>query len=197
MTPNYMQAAGLARALGATVQPWPLRETGAGDDCALGAGSRRVAPARLPQDAGDPALQSEQPDRRAADRRGARRDLPHRRHRRRLGDRRRDLSRRRAGRGRHADGVGPLRARHRLERSVEGVWSARAAHRLGRRAARARQRPLGDPRLHDDRAGRHQRSARAHRARTGAARDAAGADARHHPRRTIRSSAAGSIGRTG
>jgi aspartate/methionine/tyrosine aminotransferase len=28
MTPNYMQAYGLARALGATVRPWPLREQG-------------------------------------------------------------------------------------------------------------------------------------------------------------------------
>lgn len=28
MTPNYMQASGLARALGATVRPWPLREGG-------------------------------------------------------------------------------------------------------------------------------------------------------------------------
>ena len=32
MTPNYMQASGLASALGATVRPWPLRETGLGDD---------------------------------------------------------------------------------------------------------------------------------------------------------------------
>lgn len=31
MTPNYMQAAGLARALGAAVRPWPLRESGEGD----------------------------------------------------------------------------------------------------------------------------------------------------------------------
>jgi aspartate/methionine/tyrosine aminotransferase len=31
MTPNYMQASGLARALGATVRPWRLRETGEGD----------------------------------------------------------------------------------------------------------------------------------------------------------------------
>lgn len=31
MTPNYLQASGLARALGATVRPWPLRETGDGD----------------------------------------------------------------------------------------------------------------------------------------------------------------------
>ncbi len=30
LTPNYMQAAGLARALGATVRPWRLRETVAG-----------------------------------------------------------------------------------------------------------------------------------------------------------------------
>jgi aspartate/methionine/tyrosine aminotransferase len=30
LTPNYMQAAGLARALGATVRPWRLRETGGG-----------------------------------------------------------------------------------------------------------------------------------------------------------------------
>lgn len=29
LTPNYMQAAGLSRALGATVRPWPLRETAA------------------------------------------------------------------------------------------------------------------------------------------------------------------------
>ncbi len=32
MTPNYMQASGLARALGATVRPWRLRETGTGED---------------------------------------------------------------------------------------------------------------------------------------------------------------------
>jgi aspartate/methionine/tyrosine aminotransferase len=32
MTPNYMQMPGLARALGATVKPWRLRETGSGDD---------------------------------------------------------------------------------------------------------------------------------------------------------------------
>lgn len=31
MTPNYMQASGLARALGARVRRWPLRETGEGD----------------------------------------------------------------------------------------------------------------------------------------------------------------------
>jgi hypothetical protein len=31
MTPNYLQASGLAAALGATVRPWPLRETGQGD----------------------------------------------------------------------------------------------------------------------------------------------------------------------
>ena len=31
MTPNYMQASGLARALGAVVRPWPLREVGSGD----------------------------------------------------------------------------------------------------------------------------------------------------------------------
>ena len=31
MTPNYMQAAGLARGLGAIVHPWRLRETGAGE----------------------------------------------------------------------------------------------------------------------------------------------------------------------
>ena len=31
MTPNYMQTAGLARGLGATVRPWRLRETAAGD----------------------------------------------------------------------------------------------------------------------------------------------------------------------
>jgi aspartate/methionine/tyrosine aminotransferase len=31
MTPNYLQAAGLARALGATVRPWRLRETGTAD----------------------------------------------------------------------------------------------------------------------------------------------------------------------
>jgi aspartate/methionine/tyrosine aminotransferase len=31
MMPNYMQVPGLARALGATIRPWWLRETGAGD----------------------------------------------------------------------------------------------------------------------------------------------------------------------
>ena len=31
MVPNYMQAPGLARALGATVRPWRLRETGSGE----------------------------------------------------------------------------------------------------------------------------------------------------------------------
>src|SRR5687768_2538988 len=31
MTPNYMQASGLSRALGATVRPWRLRETAADD----------------------------------------------------------------------------------------------------------------------------------------------------------------------
>jgi aspartate/methionine/tyrosine aminotransferase len=30
LTPNYLQMAGLARALGATIRPWPLRETGEG-----------------------------------------------------------------------------------------------------------------------------------------------------------------------
>ena len=48
--------------------------------------------------------------------------------------------------------------------------TARPAHRLARRAAVARRRPVGHPRLHDDRARRHQRSPRAHcaRARRGA-----------------------------
>jgi aspartate/methionine/tyrosine aminotransferase len=32
MTPNYMQASGLARALGAVVHPWPLREVGEGGE---------------------------------------------------------------------------------------------------------------------------------------------------------------------
>ena len=31
MTPTYMQVPGLARALGATVRPWPLRESGSGE----------------------------------------------------------------------------------------------------------------------------------------------------------------------
>ena len=31
MTPNYLQASGLARALGATVRPWELRENGSGE----------------------------------------------------------------------------------------------------------------------------------------------------------------------
>lgn len=30
MTPNYLQVSGLARALGATVRPWPLQESGSG-----------------------------------------------------------------------------------------------------------------------------------------------------------------------
>lgn len=40
MTPNYMQAAGLARGLGATVRPWRLRETAAGH---AGAAERALA----------------------------------------------------------------------------------------------------------------------------------------------------------
>lgn len=50
MTPNYMQASGLARALGATVRPWPLRETAAadaadpGDQRERGNGQMRWAP---------------------------------------------------------------------------------------------------------------------------------------------------------
>ena len=32
MTPNYLQASGLAKALGASVRVWPLRESGEGDD---------------------------------------------------------------------------------------------------------------------------------------------------------------------
>jgi aspartate/methionine/tyrosine aminotransferase len=31
MTPNYLQVSGLARALGATVRPWPLQEIGSGE----------------------------------------------------------------------------------------------------------------------------------------------------------------------
>jgi aspartate/methionine/tyrosine aminotransferase len=36
MTPNYMQASGLARGLGATVRPWRLREIGSGDNARWG-----------------------------------------------------------------------------------------------------------------------------------------------------------------
>jgi hypothetical protein len=43
MTPNYMQASGLARALGATVRPWRLRETAA-DHTDHAEGTMRWAP---------------------------------------------------------------------------------------------------------------------------------------------------------
>ena len=115
---------------------------------------------------------------------------------RRVGHRRRDLSRRGARRGRHADGVGPLRARDRDERPVEGVRPARAAHRLGRRAAGRSSPTSGRPRLHDDRARRDQRSAGAHRARAGAARRRCSRGRAGSSAPTTRSSGAGSSGRT-
>ena len=61
----------------------------------------------------------------------------------------------------------------------------------------ARARALGRARLHDDRAGRRQRSAGADRARARPPRASARAHARHHPRRTTPSCAAGSIAEPG
>jgi aspartate/methionine/tyrosine aminotransferase len=43
LTPNYMQAAGLARALGATVRPWRLRETAAEPTDPTGTSERKWA----------------------------------------------------------------------------------------------------------------------------------------------------------
>ena len=186
MTPNYMQACGPR----ARPRARPPPVAAAAD---TGERRTRAAMARRPRRAGsarDAAktraillCNPEQPDRRAARRGDARRDLPRSRRRRRLGHRRRDLSRRGARGGRHADGVGTLRARD--------------------RDAAACRRPTGCPGLrigwvvappalvadlwaiHDYTTiapGGDQRSAGADRARAGAARDAAGADARHHPR---------------
>jgi len=47
MTPNYMQASGLARALGATVHPWRLRETAAAGDPASTADHRERASGQM------------------------------------------------------------------------------------------------------------------------------------------------------
>ena len=41
LTPNYMQASGLARGLGATVRPWRLR-AGTADGASMGAGPGRA-----------------------------------------------------------------------------------------------------------------------------------------------------------
>ena len=197
MTPNYMQVRGpRARRSARPSRPWRLRASTRTPDAGR-ADLDGAEHARHARHARDPALQS-RTTRPApgSTRDDARRDLPPRRRGRRLGRRRRDLPRRGARRRRHADGLGPLRARGRHERAVEGLRPARPADRLDRRAARSRRGPVGRPRLHDDRARRDQRSARAHRARAGAARGSCSRGRAASSARTTRSSGAGSSGRT-
>ena len=76
MTPNYMQAGGLARALGAEVVSWPMRLAGVRGAGAMDSGPRR---ARRTGDAchtRGAGVQSEQPDWGAPRGGGARRHLP-------------------------------------------------------------------------------------------------------------------------
>ena len=79
MAPNYMQVArAVARALGARVRAVAAGVRRDAPHAAVAAGSRRArARSSRRADAADPDLQSEQPDRRAAHSRGARRHLPH------------------------------------------------------------------------------------------------------------------------
>ena len=192
-----MQASGLARGLGATVRPWragkpadrntattmdggPRRAAGARDD-RRPARSVSATPTTRPARGSTPTLDAV--CRIASDGR-------------RMGDRRRDLSRRGARRRRHADGVGTIRARGRDERLVEGLRPARAAHRLARRAARARRRPLvrstTTPR--SPRAGSTIGWRGSRWSRRGGRRCSRGRAGSSAP--TIRSSGAGSSGRT-
>ena len=95
-------------------------------------------------------------------------------------------------RGAELDGVETPTSWGRYERAIVTSGLSKAyglpglRDRLGRRAAGAHRGAVGRPRLHDDRPGRDQRSARADRARAGAARAAARADARHPPHQLSR-----------
>ena len=182
MTPNYMQASGLARALGATVRPWPLRET----DSATSAWAPdldELQRARHAEDAGDPPVQS-RTIRPAPGSTTPTLD---------------EICRIAAtvgawvvddeiyrGAEREADDTPTVWGRY--ERAIVTSGLSKAYGLPGLRIGwvvappDVVSRPVVDPRLHDDRARRDQRSARAHRAGAGAARDAAGAHARDHPR---------------
>ena len=74
MTPNYMQASGLARGLGATVRPWHLRETSGADGAPCWAVDLDELKALLtPKTRAILHLQPEQSDGRPAERRNSRR----------------------------------------------------------------------------------------------------------------------------
>ena len=173
MAPNYMQVGGLARALGARGACVAARRC----DTAARAGAPDLDAAGAlvtPTTRAHPDLQSEQPDRRAPDGGGAGRDLPDRRRRHgawvAVG---RDLPRRRARRRRDADRCGAATSASSSRAGCRRPTGCRACGSAGSSAPPdAGRRAVGRPRLHDDRAGRDQRSARADRA--GAARARAG-----------------------
>ena len=196
LTPNYMQARGpRARARGdrPPVARCAPRQRIRG---ALERRSRRAATRSSPPKTRAILLcNPNNPTGARLDARDARRGLPDRVHRRRLGDRRRDLSRRGAGGGRYADGVGPIRARRRHQRPVEGVRPARAADRLGRRAARRSSPTCGRSTTtrRSRRAGSTIGSRASRSSRRGARRCSRGRAA--SSARTTRSSSAGSSAR--
>ena len=171
LVPNYMQTWGLARAFGGTIREWRLVEDRA-------AGRWRVDLDALEAlviaaHEADRDLQSEQPDRRAADRRRSRRHRAHRRPARRVDPVGRGLSRRRARRRRDARRCGAARERVIVTSGLSkayGLPGLRIGWIVG--AAGARRVALVVPRLHDDRARRAERSPGARRA--GARRAARG-----------------------
>ena len=76
MTPNYMQAGGLARALGAEVVSWPMRLAGSADQARWTVDLDALEGLVTPADTRGAGVQSEQPDRGAPRGGGARRHLP-------------------------------------------------------------------------------------------------------------------------
>jgi len=126
----------------------------------LAARSRRARRAGERRHPADPGHQPQQPDRRhpfrgddGADRRRGRAGRG-------VGPRRRDLSRRRARRGRDGVVLGTLRPGADQLGPLQGLRAARAAARLGRGARGADRRAVGAQGLHVDLDGQPQRQAR-------------------------------------
>ncbi len=180
LVPNYMQTWGLVRAFGGTVREWPLIEDRAAgrwrpdlDQLAKVVSERtRAIIICTPNNPTGARLTAAELDRDRGDRGASRL----------VGDLGRGVSRRRARRRGVAVDVGPLRSRHRDERPVEGVRAARTPHWLDHRAALAGRVHVVVSRLHDHRAGRPQRSARA----CGVERGQAPRPSRAHPRHPAR-----------
>ena len=176
MLPNYMQMRGLARGLGAVVRPWTLVGGEAGApwrpnlpalEELVSTGTKVIAicnpnnptGARFSESNLDAIV-------RIAARVGASIVAT-------------EIPRGRDGRCRDARIVGSIRPRNRHQRPVESVWLARPADRVGRRPAGRRRAVLGRARLHHDRSGSDQRSARARGADAVTPRTAARPHTRH------------------